>query len=122
MAITLVALPLLITACDGYFAVTGTVYEWVDAPAGNNGEMYADTVPPEGRTIKPIAGASLEFSYSNRPVITSDNGTFKDSTVVSWRERKTDVKVEKEGYHTIEGEIRYGDDINHTLVVFLVRQ
>jgi hypothetical protein len=122
VALILVILPLAVTACDGYFAVTGTVYEWVDAPEGNNGEIYADTAAPEGRVITPLAGASLEFSHSNHTVTTSDNGSFKDSTVVSWRESKTEVKIEKEGYHTIEGEIRYGDDINHSLVVFLVRQ
>ena len=103
-------------------SVSGVVYEWVDAPVDTDGEIYVDMAAPTDRIIEPVAGASVPFLYYGRGVVTtSENGTFVGSTGFFPRRVMRDVKIEKEGYHTIEGEFQY-EEIKHSFVIFLVRQ
>jgi hypothetical protein len=123
MALILVILPLMVTACDAVLKAEGTVYEWIDAPAGSDSEMYINTAAPAGRMIKPVANASVSFSiYSadNPRVTTSANGTFSWNGLFAPKST-LDIKVEKEGYRAIKKQFRR-DDVLYSFVIFLVRE
>ena len=124
VGVVLILLTLLLTvsACDGGLGVEGTVYEWVDAPAGNNGEIYVDKAAPAGRMIKPVASASVAFSF--RTITTSENGTFERGWVVGPGRYMMDIKIEKEGYHTLKGEFNHDATAgqSHLFAIFLVRK
>lgn len=104
-------------------SLSGTVYEWVDAPADTDGEVYVDMAAPTDRIIEPVASASVPFLYYRRgkAVTTSENGTFVGYTGVFPRRGMRDVKIEKEGFHTIKGKFQY-KGIKHSFLIFLVRQ
>ena len=72
---------------------------------------------PTDRIIEPVDNVSL----ASFGAVTTKNGTFEGSTWVFPRRVIRDVKIEKEGYHTIEGELQY-EEIEHSFVIFLVRQ
>ncbi len=121
MALILVILSLVVSGCSTLLRVSGTVYEWVDAPADTDGEVYVDMAAPTDRIIEPVASARLASVHG--AVTTSENGTFKESWVVSpGRRRMVDVKIEKEGYHTIKGVVALQALKRHSFVIFLVRQ
>lgn len=120
----LVTLSLVFSACDGYLAVEGTVYEWIDAPAGANGEVYVDLDAPTDRIIKPVADAYVSLGpidKSAKSTKTDFTGAFKMSRMIGPKWQKTMAfLVEKEGYHTIKGKFQR-QRVNHSLTIFLVR-
>ena len=123
VALILVILSLVVSGCSTKLIVSGTVYEWVDAPLDTDGEVYVDMAAPTDRIIEPVASASVPFLYRLGAVTTSENGTFRESWVVPpGRLRMWDVKIEKEGYHTIKGVVALQALKDHSFVIFLVRQ
>ncbi len=120
MALILLMLSLAVSGCSTMLMASGTVYEWVDAPAGTDGEVYVDMVAPTGRIIEPVAGVSLA---SLGRAITTEDGTFAKSWgVPPGRLRMVDVEIEKAGYHTIKGVVALDALKRHSFVIFLVRQ
>lgn len=120
MALILVILSLVVSGCSTMLRVSGTVYEWVDAPADTDGEVYVDMAAPTDRIIEPVASARIASFYG---ATTSENGTFAESWVVSpGRLRMVDVKIEKEGYRAIKGVVALQALKRHSFVIFLVRQ
>ncbi len=119
-ALILVILSLAVSGCSTILIASGTVYEWVDAPADTDGEVYVDMAAPTDRIIKPVASARIASFYG---ATTSENGTFARSWVVSpGRLRMVDVKIEKEGYRAIKGVVALEVLKKHSFVIFLVRQ
>jgi hypothetical protein len=124
MSLVLVMLLFAVSGCDAALDVKGMVYEWVDAPADSNGELYINTEAPANRLIKPVADASVVLSVSSgiKPNLTTDeNGTFTWHNVLpAGLPRKVNVQIEKAGYTTITGGFQR-DGVNYSLVIFLVR-
>jgi hypothetical protein len=120
MALMLVILSLVVSGCSTMLIASGTVYEWVDAPAGADGEIYVDMAAPSGRIIEPMADIRIA-SFGG--AVTTKNGTFTEKWgVPPGRLRMVDVKIEKEGYQTIEGAVALQALKKHSFVIFLVRQ
>ncbi len=120
MVLILVILSLAVSGCSTILIASGTVYEWVDAPADTDGEVYVDMTAPTDRIIEPVASVSLA-SFGG--AVTTKTGTFAKSWgVPPGRLRMVDIKIEKEGYHTINGAVALQAAKKHSFVIFLVRQ
>jgi len=117
VALILVVLSIAVSGCSTKLIVSGTVYEWVDAPADTDGEVYVDMAAPTDRIIEPLDNVSL----ASFGAVTTENGTFRGGAGFFPRRVIRFVKIEKEGYHTIEGEWQY-EELRHSFVIFMVRQ
>lgn len=131
--IILVVFIMLLSACDGFLGIKGTVYEWTNAPTGETGKIYIDEELPEGIDIKPIADAditispmgsedSTEIIMSFVGACTDSSGNFEHGYVVAPTKAKFQIKVEKEAYFTVEREFMHpinGD--TRTIIVLMVK-
>jgi hypothetical protein len=119
VALILVVLSLAVGGCSTMLMASGTVYEWVDAPAGANGEIYVDMPAPTGRILKPVADVRIA---SLGGAVTTETGTFTNKWgVPPGRLRMVAVKIEKDGYRTINGMVALEALNRHSFVIFLVR-
>lgn len=111
-------------SCMAYLGGGVTVYEWVDAPEGATGEIYVDMEAPADRELKPVADASVSVRTETR--ITDSRGDVfyiyapnnLSSSASMWN-----IRVEKEGYKTLEDEFQnFSDEPGYGITVFLVRE
>jgi hypothetical protein len=124
LLLILIILPLVFSACiyDGYIDARGTVYQWVDAPEGTKGEIYVDINAPTDRELEPIADASVSFAIY-KPTTTDSLGDFHFEYVCAPERYMMEIRVEKEGYQTLEAKFQHpGDDLRHTITIFLVSE
>jgi hypothetical protein len=52
---------LLLTACDSFLHVEGTVYEWKNAPNDAKGQIYINQKPPQEYDLQPVQFVTLRF-------------------------------------------------------------
>jgi hypothetical protein len=82
--------------------------------------VYVDMPAPTGRIIKPVANVRIA-SFGG--AVTAANGTFtNDWGVPPGRLRMVAVKIEKDGYRTVNGMVALEALKRHSFVIFLVRQ
>ena len=116
----LIILPVVVSACDQFIGAQGTVYEWLDDPEGATGEVYVDIDPPADRELAPIADVHVAFPQVFMSATTDSRGFFSDSIQCPVRRAMMDIRVEKEGYKTLEAEFEYAGYSNFNIL--LVRE
>ena len=128
---------LFLTGCgDRFISVSGTVYEWVNAPVDTKSETFhqewiggrfVGQEIPDGRTLVPVSNASLRFTldsdFTYDPILSDSEGNYLLST--TWPPFQGNVlisvEVSKEGYYIAERE--FVDHLSpHRLDVILVRK
>jgi hypothetical protein len=116
-------LAILSTSCDGLYSVNGVVYEWIDAPPDVKGEIYVDVDAPTNRNIIPIADAAVSFDIYV-PTKTDNDGAFESGGTCAPFRYMMKVKIEKEGYKTLNGSFQHPSDegFEHSMTIFLVRK
>jgi hypothetical protein len=152
--VTLVAL-LLSVFCvipcgcvDGYLSVTGTTYEWIDAPAGATSEIYIENVEL-GREVEPTMEKMQEEIASDISLVPlkgvninigpkesiekegkkhyylrarSDlEGDVDDGWVIAPGKDQYLVRASKYGYVEVVGEVEHSGVSNLVIIVILVR-
>lgn len=115
-------LAILSTGCDGYISADGTVYEWVNAPAGSKGEIYVDLDAPTSRITNPIPGVNVTV-FRRYKTVTDNTGAFHESSMVApGRLYMMDIKIEKEGYIILIGKYQLGGRSKQRITIFMVRK
>lgn len=104
----LLLLVLIIAGCDGDLAVSGTVYEWVDAPPTAHSEVYVDQPLPDNIPLIPVESANVTVTFkswldkgSNLNVahtITDVFGDFKTGGLADPAKNTYVVVINKAGY------------------------
>jgi hypothetical protein len=123
----------LLAGCHGFISTYGTVYEWVDAPASEKGNIYIDEeVNLDDKVVQPMADVKIYFSCNyGMTYVTDSNGTFHQfGSAVPTTEYSIEIKAEKEGYYSLEKTFthiggRHGKSgapgkIDHSIVILLV--
>ena len=133
---------------DGGIAVTGVVYEWVDAPAGETSRIYVEVCDkyeqlgataeniianiPDGITKVALENATVALGdkkeietrggeYYLYKVNTTSDGSFKESWMTSTAKSKFLIKATKPGYMVVTEEADFTGATNYAIVALLVR-
>ena len=136
--ILIIVLVLPAAGCDRLITITGTVYEWVDAPANGRSQIYhteltsesllKDAVP-QGLNLQPLSNIHVQCFgpiktdtfYSNQ--ITDENGRFRLLIALGRRSEDYTATLEAgaDGYYQAKRDIV--DSGNpHTVTIILVKQ
>jgi len=136
----IVCLLLSSCVCDTFPHFKGTVYEWVNAPSGEQGEIFVDSEPPNGMNLEPIGYAHVSFYFENIPpmgpscsaarqkekyillydISCDSNGMFEKSGTLACGNYPLKIKGEMEGYYSTEKVFTYHGD--STFKIILVRK
>jgi hypothetical protein len=127
-------IPFICVACDGLLAARGTVFEWIDAPAGAAGTAFVDRTVPSNLKVAPLAGAEIRLEPwlpSHRPsanaaasirTVTSDpEGKFSVGIVVRPGNYSVTLKASAVGFKAIEQVFYHGTQRAHEVSILMVR-
>jgi hypothetical protein len=125
----LIFLNTLLTSCDSFLTVDGIIYDWVNAPSNEQGQIYIQTEPPKGLSLRPVTGATISYYFKNIPpmgpscssaserekwilkrdgeLTSNSEGIFHGFWAVAGNNFPWKVVINKEGYYQIEKEFIY---------------
>ena len=126
----------VLTACDGFIAVKGKVYEWNNAPRNASEKIIVDKeVPFEFLDITPIAGAKVtvfhggdysktilsEDTIWQRSQITDSQGSFAIGDVTAPSKFTAIIRAQKEGFQNVETKFLH-DKTDHEAIILLIKE
>ncbi len=125
---------LFLVGCDGTMNLHGAIYEWINAPSDSQGEIIIDQDVPEASFLRPIAGVTIRFRFSdmsieesirrfNWSVVTDSTGKFSGGWVVDPKSNSYIAWINQQGYYPLEKTFTHvgSEGRQRSLNVLLVR-
>ena len=112
LAVVLAALAL--AGCESLLTVSGSAYEWRDAPPDAQSHVIVGGDLPEGVSLTPVGGVAVAVgSDGSRPVLQTvsvPSGAFSDAEVVSYLDGAYTLTATLDGYAPAQGTLLFGTE------------